>query len=225
MFLLCIFSTFGIFDIFDIVLTWEAGQSKYHIDILAPLVKRVKLDESLATALPSSLTKKPAERGPFDRTVVEQLELGLQAKITEFINFVDAADTRAAAHVAAVDGARCAYEATKERQQHAASELATAVATQRVLASTLANAKAEAEAFGPEHAKATQACSDQALTLQAFESGAIACFEAIQNRTNSLAIELTAAPADARTTEIYASKVIDEAPDVTSAPRLSVGGQ
>lgn len=96
---------------------------------------------------------------------------------------------------------------------------------QRVLASTLANVKAEAESFGPEHAKATQACSDQALTLQAFESGAIACFEAMQNRTNSPAIELTAAPADARTTEIYASKVIDEAPDVTSAPRLSVGGQ
>jgi chromosome segregation ATPase len=180
---------------------WETGQSKYHIDILVPLVNKIKLDESLATALPSSLTKKPAERGPFDRTVIEQLELALQSKIAEFTKFVHEADSRSTAQTAAVDAAQRAHEAAKEHQQQTAAELATSTSCQRELSANLAAAKTEVQSFGPEREKTTQTRSDKESALEVFDSGAMVCFRALQSKT---ALDTASGEASSKTDETLA---------------------
>merc|ERR1719401_2102046 len=75
---------------------WEEGQAKNHYSVLAALLGKLGLDESLASALPSCLMKKPGDRGGFDKMVLSQFETSLTDKVAELAARLEAGAPEAA---------------------------------------------------------------------------------------------------------------------------------
>eukprot|EP00438_Fugacium_kawagutii_P024932 Skav213189 [mRNA] locus=scaffold2826:64326:75722:+ [translate_table: standard] len=72
---------------------------------------------SLMTALPTSILKKPADRGSFDAMVVAQLQEGLQKRLAQLTETIQNGEPAAAARLAAVDQAKKDLETAKLKQQ------------------------------------------------------------------------------------------------------------
>lgn len=159
---------------------WQTGQSKLHIDVIIPIMKRIMLDESLATALPSSCTKLPAERGAFDKMVLEQLESSMQAKIIVLAQEHDEAGPASAERAAAVAAAERDFSAAKEQQQGAAAKLAAANDALRNQQAVVEHATAAVEASKPEYLLATKVRDERQSELAAFHAGALAAFESLR---------------------------------------------
>ena len=69
------------------------------------------------TALPTSLLKKPAERGSFDAMVVAQLQEGLGKRLAQLNETIQTGAPAAANRLAAVEQAKKDLEMSKLKQQ------------------------------------------------------------------------------------------------------------
>ena len=68
-------------------------------------------------ALPTSILKKPADRGSFDAMVVAQWEEGLGKRVCQLSDTIASGEPAAAARVAAVEQAKKELEVAKGKQQ------------------------------------------------------------------------------------------------------------
>jgi len=208
---------------------WEAGQAKGHIDALLPLCKRIKLDASLVSAVPSSCTKKPSERGQFDLMVVQQLEETLQAKVVSCTELIDSEGPAAKARAEAAEAAQKAAEASKEKQQQAAAQLFDSQNAYKQKAAMVQEAKASIENFEPNFQAARDLLEVRKATLDTFIKKNMAAFETLRDG---------APPSPAKEPEVEAAtvEVAQEAPPAPSPaksvsdlpeapPALAVGGQ
>jgi len=75
------------------------------------------LEASLIQALPTSILKKPADRGSFDAMVVAQWEEGLGKRVCQLSDTIASGEPAAAARVAAVEQAKKELEVAQEKQQ------------------------------------------------------------------------------------------------------------
>lgn len=160
--------------------TWEAAQ--VHISALLPLAKRIDLDASLVSAMPSSCTKKPEERGPFDQMVITQLEETLLAKVASLTEQVEAAGPEGVTRAAAAEAALEALESSKARQQQAASDVFEVQAAQREAAGKLEAAKATLANYEPAYKQATEVRDQKKTRLETFLSWNVAAFELLRDR-------------------------------------------
>lgn len=62
---------------------WRGTEVETYIKNLEPLWTRLALEDSMEAALPRALRKKPAERGPFDKMLLEQCNNQLQEKVKD----------------------------------------------------------------------------------------------------------------------------------------------
>jgi len=169
------------------------------------LSAKLSLEESLMTALPSVLAKKPTERGSFDAMVVAQLEEGLTNKVAKLSEVVTNGAPAAAARQVSVDEAKQAMETAKNAQQLAADELTAANNLQKKRAQEGEDVKAALDAQGPVVHTAGELKREKEEQLQGFMDWNFACFETLRDREtlapkkaarDSAADELAAAQAE-----------------------------
>jgi len=198
---------------------WAADTAQGQIDGIMPLAKKLKLDASLVSAMPSSLIKAPADRGPFDQMVIQQLEEVLQAKSISLAEQIEAEGPAVKERAAAVEQAQKAADEAKLRQQQAASAVFEAQAVVKDLQTALGEAKAEKESYGPKFKAATQVRDSKTKELEVFETVSLVCFEKLRERAAEPAMEPEKAASEPATTP---SKVVELA---TPGVQVAVGGQ
>ncbi|CAE8581198.1 unnamed protein product [Polarella glacialis] len=119
-------------------------------------MKKLAMEESLKTATQSTLVKKPAERGPFDSTVLAELEKCFAAKLQELEAALASGKPDSEARAAAVLGAQTALEAAEARQSAASAGLMAQKELQKEAAAQVKADKAACAAHKPEYKKATE---------------------------------------------------------------------
>jgi len=154
----------------------------YDTSKILSLSTKLGLEDSLLTALPSVISKKPSERGSFDAMVVAQLEEGLRNKVSKLNEIVTTGAPAAAAREAATAEAKGAVDAAKQAQQLAADELTAANIAQKQHVREAEAAKASLLAQGPVVKDAASLKTEKEEQLQRFLEWNLASFEMLRDR-------------------------------------------
>lgn len=162
---------------------WETGQGKTHIAVVLDLAKRLQLELSLVTAMPSSCTKRPSERGPFDQMVVSKLEELLREKARAFQGRLDAAAPEAFERLALVEAAQRGADAAAERQQQAADVLSSALGRQKQQEADLEDARSAVRTSECRRRSAAERREQRDKARKAFHSRSVVCFESLRDRS------------------------------------------
>lgn len=165
----------------------EAGQAKAHYEVLAALAAKLGMDESLLTALPTCMMKRPEERGSFDAMVVAQLGETLSAKAAELAAALQAAAPAREQRAAAVAAAQQALASAREVQEAGAAELSAAQGAQKEAEAALAAAKAALLEFEPRLAQALQAREEKSAQFENFCNYNLECFTELRDRLSPAA--------------------------------------
>lgn len=165
----------------------EAEEAQHHYDKLAALTSTLGLEESLMTALPTSMVKKPSARGSFDTMVVAQLEEGLLRQVAKLNEVIEAGAPAAEARQAAVAAACNQLESAKQAQQLAADELNAATELQQQREKEHEASLASMANYAPEYKQATETRDSKVEQLQLFKDWNLACFETVRDRESALA--------------------------------------
>lgn len=106
---------------------WDTPKDqKRHLVALKPFFGRIRVEESLVTALSSALGKKPAERGEFDVEVVQQLEDRVASGLSSLEEKVAAASAEASERKDLSIASTAVLEVAKEKKQVAVEAVETA---------------------------------------------------------------------------------------------------
>mmetsp|Transcript_3571 Transcript_3571/g.5546 ORF Transcript_3571/g.5546 Transcript_3571/m.5546 type:complete len:391 (+) Transcript_3571:74-1246(+) len=162
----------------------EVGQAKVHFETLAARAGTLGFDESLMTALPASMMKKPAERGSFDAMVVAQLEEGLTRQVANLTAIIANGAPAADARQAAVAAASECLDVAKKAQSLAADELSATTQLKQERETEHASALAALAQYEPEYKQATEARDLKVEQLDAFTNWNLACFKTIRDRVS-----------------------------------------
>jgi len=161
---------------------FQAEQAAQRLEAsLAPIAQRLGLEASLALALPAVCSRPPAERGPFDQKVLEQLEASIGGRLAELEGELQASASATGEHAAAITVAQDRVQAAEEERRVAAAEREEAEAQRGQLAASLTEAEAAAEAFTKGRGSATEAREEKAAALQNFTGYNIECFNLLCN--------------------------------------------
>lgn len=195
----------------------EPEQEKHHYEKLASVVHKSNLDESLITALPVCMMKKPCARGSFDAMVVAQLEESLQGQIARLAQAVDAGAPVAEMRQAAVAAASQRLELAKQARQTAADEFSAIDELRQQREKNHKAASAAVASLEPEYAMATTIHNSKVTQLRNFKDFNLACFEMLRDRP----VEETALKKQ-KTTDAAAAAAPENSGMQTSAAMNSV---
>lgn len=162
--------------------SWAGGEAKTLYGAVGRVLCKLSLDASMVTALPSSTTKKPEERGAFDKMVVEQLQLALEARIRELCAAVATAVPEGQQRASAAEQAQAALTQATEAQQAAASELNLAQARRREALSEMDAALGEVASFEPRRKAAEDARNAKRVALLRYHDDCLAPFRQLRDR-------------------------------------------
>jgi len=114
----------------------KAGEKK-HFGAISSMLKQLKADSSLMSALECALSKKPDARGPFDAMAIDQLDSILTSTATDLETHVNNADSikaekqaavaAAESHLASMEAAKTSANEALEAAKKAQKEAQTAV--------------------------------------------------------------------------------------------------
>lgn len=184
----------------------EADKVKELLDPLMEVLGGLLMDQSVMVALPDALGKGPADRGTFDKLVVQQLLDDLakrsNALKTELLEFEPAK----ANHAAAVATAQDALEAANKQQQQSAQSLWDAQAALKAVAEQLDKALADARALLRQQRTLTKEGAAAEKKLTAFRNGPQAAYFSLRDRVSE-----PPEPPPAAAMEVDAEDVAEEA--------------
>jgi len=193
---------------------WEdVEQAKQHFQAIAPLAAKLAMDESLKTAMQTVLLKKPDQRGPFDTTVIDELDKCFQIKIDELTKILDDGKPASEARAAAVAEANAALEAAESQQKEFSNNLLAAKEAHKEAAANVKTAKAAVLDFEPAFKAATELRDKKQLELQTFVEISQTAFIQMKERISAKKLkELAAAEAAAKaeTEAAEAAKALEE---------------
>jgi len=164
----------------------EGTEGKAHCKKLEPFLKKIDIESTLLTALPSSCAKPKEKRGTFDNLVLQELDKAFKAKIAALGEALVAEGPAAVAREASVQAAEKDHEAKKAAKEHAATDFENAKKEQSDRASGLAGLKHDVENFGPQVEEMTGRLSDAQLALAEFEAGPFTNFNTYKARVAAL---------------------------------------
>lgn len=179
---------------------WEdLEQAKQQFEAMAPLAGKLAIDESLKTAMQSVLLKKPEQRGPFDTTVIEELDKCFQAKIGELTQILDAAKPASEARAAAVAEAKAALDAAESNQKECTNNLLAAKEAHKEAKEKLKSAQTAVTDFEPSFKAATELRDEKLQELQMFVDTNQSTFDQMKDRLSAKKLkEIAAAEAAAK---------------------------
>lgn len=157
---------------------------------LAPLWDKLSIEDSMQAALPRALLKKPPQRGPFDKMIVEQCDEQLQVKVkdlrTQFRSSqtgeLDRAVTKAERRM---DNSAKALQASKE-------EFFDAQAVYRQANEAMHVAEGSLDSAEPEQREKDAATATAESALEDFKVGPLESFRMLRDRRMNVDVpELT----------------------------------
>lgn len=119
----------------------QKAAEKKHLSGISSLLKLLKADTSLMSALESALTKKPEERGQFDSMAIDQLEKLITEKIDEQQTFINNAESIKAEKAAAVTAAEETLANSEKAKTQGEEDLDAAKKAQKEAGAALKDAE------------------------------------------------------------------------------------
>jgi len=188
----------------------KEGEAKAHFKKLEPFLKKISIESTLLTALPSTCAKKKESRGTFDNIVLEELGKAFNAKIASLTTAIDGEGPAAEHRAAALSSAEQDYNAKKASREQATADRDAANQEKDVREAALAKAKHAVDDFQPQVDEVTSRLSAAQTALADFEAGPFTNFQKIKNRIAAVPEE----PAAEATEEAVAT---EEAAPATEA--------
>jgi len=167
----------------------QEGEAKAALKKLEPFLKKIEIESTLLTALPSCCAKKNENRGTFDHLVLQELDKSFKAKIAALGDSVAAAGPAAVQHDAAVQAAEKDHEAKMLAQETAKAEHEAATKECADREAALSNGKKAVEDFQPKLEAMTGQLAKAQEASAEFEAGPFAHFCAFQARVAALPVE------------------------------------
>lgn len=161
---------------------FKAEEVSKHVSLLVPLARRLALDDSLLTALPSACAGSPDKRGSFDKMVIDQLRAHLDKRLAVLQEILDKAAGTIQEHTAAVTAAQEGLASASIAQQSAATELVKAQSEQAQAADAVAASEGSAQKQLAECLAATEARDKEAMALQNFTGYNMECFNTLRDQ-------------------------------------------
>lgn len=168
----------------EAVLAGTDGNGKAHCAALVPIVTKLGLDESLVNALPAACVKSSAERGHFDKVVVDALETslkeGLASAIQKLADEVPESEQRAEA----VQTAQSIASKAKESMCQANESCALAESAECEAAKAKQVAVDAVDRSEPDYKEAIVRRDEQSEKLSHFRQYNLTCFSVLRDRNN-----------------------------------------
>ncbi|CAJ1372583.1 unnamed protein product [Effrenium voratum] len=161
----------------------EGEEAKAHYKKLETLAGKIGFEASLMTALPTSMLKKPADRGSFDAMVVAQLQEGLGKRLAQLGEQLSAGAPLAQQRQEATQQAAKELEAAKEKQQEAAEAYQASLEAQKQRQAELEAAKKEVKSVEPRLKATLKAQKEAEDELKHFREYNLACFEKLRDHS------------------------------------------
>lgn len=172
----------------------EEGEGKAHLKKLEPFLKKIEIEGTLLTALPSSVAKAKDKRGTFDHLVLQELSKAFNVKIAALAASVEAEGPAAHQRDVGVEAAEKDHAAKTNDLAQAAAEFEASEKEHSDREAAVAQAKTAVEEFGPQVEEVTDRLSNAKKALEEFEAGPLANFFVFQARVAAVPEE--AAPAE-----------------------------
>jgi len=170
------------------------------------VMRHLKVDDSMKTAMPSALTKAPDARGAFDVMVFDQLRALGATKLQSLEALLQASEPLKASLAQTVQAASSALEAAKERQVASADSFLQEQARLKALQEGLAGAQATLRDAAKSSRQAASDSGSAEAELDLFRQEALSAFTFLCERTTP-APEPEALP-----------EALPEAPEEAAAP-------
>lgn len=171
----------------------EGEDAKAHYKKLEALAGKIGFEASLMTALPTSILKKPADRGSFDAMVVAQLQEGLGKCLAQLNETIQTGAPAAAHRLASVDQAKKDLEMSKLKQQEVADLYLSAKQVQKDCQGAKKAADTKVKQSEPDLKAAKKIQQEAENRLENYKTKNWSSFENLRDRTTSKEVEAAAA--------------------------------
>merc|ERR1712232_1417498 len=198
-------------DLAAVLAETEEKDGCLHYKALIPISKRLDIDSTLSAALPAACMKSVAERGEFDKMVIDQFAQVLREKKESLEQMLSNGSEASKVRAAAVDAAHSGVASAKESVTQATRELEEAQGLAATASSAAQGAHNEVKRFEPECHKAAEGRDAAALVLEKFQQHNLHSFKALRDGTIDGVHQVVDEPK------------VDAAPEVT-AVSVKVGG-
>jgi DNA repair exonuclease SbcCD ATPase subunit len=157
----------GLFNDHTGFLTKEQKASeKDKLATISGMLKTLKADSSLMSALESALTKKPDKRGQFDAMAIEQLQSILETKVKECGDIIDNADSLKAEKTGAVTDAETTLSNCEAAKTQGEADLDAAKKAEKEASASLKDAKKAVVSQEKAVGAAEETASDAEASLE-----------------------------------------------------------
>lgn len=147
------------------------------------VIGKLQLDASLLTALPTALTKPPAERGAFDGMAIEQLEGCVKTQLAELSTALAAAAPAREERAGKVAAAQAVADAAAEKAKASAAALNEADSAVKKGETVLEAASTTFDDFVEASKESEAACEEKEAAVKEFRDGPLAAFKDLRDRT------------------------------------------
>jgi len=184
---------------------FDANSAKTHTTQVMRIAKKIGLDDSLLTALPSACATTPSRRGSFDKMVVSELESSFQSKVAAVTEEMNTGAEATANRSAAVAAAEQGVQAAEDAQKDADAALAAAQTAQGEAAVGLREAEKGSKAKAAEKAAAEELKKNAEQVLENFIGYNVLCFNTLRDKASKAEedpsqVPATSSPAAAKST-------------------------
>jgi hypothetical protein len=174
---------------------FDAKGAKIHTNQIMRLAKKLGLEDSLLTAIPSACATIPSRRGCFDKMVISSLESSFQAKVAALVEEMNADAEATAKRAAVVTAAYFFLQAAEDVHDHAEAAVATAQKAQAEAAAGLRKARKDSKAKAAEQTAAEELKKHAEQVLENFVGHNALCFSTLRDRVSKPAEDPSPAPA------------------------------
>eukprot|EP00929_Paragymnodinium_shiwhaense_P103229 TRINITY_DN6656_c0_g1_i1.p1 TRINITY_DN6656_c0_g1~~TRINITY_DN6656_c0_g1_i1.p1 ORF type:complete len:395 (-),score=158.07 TRINITY_DN6656_c0_g1_i1:179-1363(-) len=206
------------------------GEACPHLTALLALGSRLELDEALVNALPHTVAKAPEARRRFDQLTLDQYEEGVNGRISTLDKQLAETAPEAAAREDAVKTAKEAVETAKANLLAAAADFKAAQAAHQEAAAALQDADKRQRENKKSVKNLEQAVKGCQADIELYETGTLANFQALKERSLQVApSQQTAEAGEATTAQAIAEPAAEVGKTAADAGRpdvvMAVGGQ
>jgi len=151
-------------------------QAKEAVASLTAVLKKFDFDQSMIMSIPTSLSKEPAVRGPFDTMVVAQLDEEVGKRVAALDATLKEGEPSKAERAAALASAEATLVSAKEAQLASAESFQAAQKAEKDASAALDAAKKALKAMTSEIRSHNRALDIASAELSVFQEGPLAVF-------------------------------------------------
>lgn len=165
---------------------WDAAASAEHCQALMTVIKEIgTTDESLLLSVPACLKKAPADRGDFDKMVLDQVEKSLKEKVSQLTATLADGQAAKAERAALVEGAQRDFDSAQAVKMDAEEAHSNAEAAQQEAVASLRERTSVLQKSEPELKRAQAARDGKQVALEVFQSTNMKSFAELEAKMSA----------------------------------------